>query len=206
MYNTVETRWFGRGKALTTVLNWFNACPGTVEQQPLRQDHYLPLGEGAGLGVKVRDGGLEIKQRQRQYGLVPLSRSVSGLVEGWTKWRFPLAEPESPVIDNGSGAAWLAVDKERQIRRYQVSASQDIQPAAPETTISAGCEVEFTVLQAGGDLWWTVAFEAFGEGTGNHARLMTVANTLLAEMAPGLLSSDDSYGYPHLLAGLAGNR
>jgi hypothetical protein len=206
MYNTVETRWFGRGTALTTVLTWFSACPGPVEHQPLRQDHYLPLGEGAGLSVKVRDGGLEIKQRRRQYGLVPLSRSVSGLVEGWIKWRFPLAEPKSPVLDNGSGAAWLAVHKERQLRRYQVSASQDIQPAATELIISTGCELEFTALQAGGDLWWTIGFEAFGESAGNHIRLLTVAKTLLAGLTPGLLSSDDSYGYPHLLAGLAGNR
>ena len=204
MYNTIESRWFSLGEVPVALLNWFNACPGTVEHQPLRRDLYLPLGEGDGLGVKVRDGDLEIKQRRQQHGQIQLSGTVFGLVEEWTKWRFPLAEPETPILNSGSDA-WLAVDKQRQLRRYQVSASQEVKPAAPETTIYAGCEVEFTVLWAGGRLWWTVAFEAFGESAGNHARLMTVAKTLLAELTPGLLSAANSYGYPHLLAGLAAN-
>jgi hypothetical protein len=206
MYSTVETRWFGRGEVPAAVLAWFNACPGNVELQPVRQDHYLRLDEDDGLSVKVRDGGLEIKQRRCRYGLVPLTQSVFGLVEGWTKWRFPLEDPKSLPLDSASGvSAWLAVNKERQLRRYQLIANQDIQPTVPEETISAGCELEFAVLRAGGDLWWTVAFEAFGESAGNHARLLKVASTLLDRLAPHLLPSSESYSYSHLLSGLAGN-
>lgn len=207
MFSTVETRWFGQGSAPAPVLAWFKACPGTAEHQLVRRDHYLPISEADSLSVKVREGGLEIKQRQRSYGLVPLSQSASGLVEGWAKWRFPLALPESPAGVAGSdAAAWLAVDKERQLLRYQIGAGQDLQPAAPQTIIAAGCEVELTAVRAGGDRWWTVAFEAFGQSAGNEARLLTVANVLLAELAPRLLSAADSYGYPRLLTGLAGNK
>ena len=207
MFSTVEARWFGRGKTPAAVLAWFNACPGIAEHQPLRQDHYLPINEADSLSIKLRNGGLEIKQRRRSYGLVLLSQSASGLVEGWTKWRFPLAQTESPAEDASSHTtAWITVDKERQLLRYLISAGNDIQPVAPDTMITSGCEVESTALYANREQWWTIAFEAFGESAGNHARLMTVATILLAELAPGLLSAADSYGYPRLLAGLKGEQ
>ncbi|UCG22760.1 MAG: hypothetical protein JSW55_11300 [Chloroflexota bacterium] len=136
-----------------------------------------------------------------------MSQSVSGLVEAWTKWRFPLAAPEFASIDAGSGAsAWLAIDKERQLRRYQISEDQQIQPVRPETTISDGCELELTRLRASEGIWWTVAFEAFGESAGNHKRLVTTAGILLAESRLRELAQASSYGYPHLLSGLAGVR
>lgn len=196
---TAETRWFGLGEAPPEVLAWWETCDGPADQQPERRDHYLLSIEGDGLSVKVRQAGLEVKQRQHVYGAVQLSGFIAGLVEGWVKWRFPLQDTESPDLTKGiDGTGWLEVNKARQLRRYRIDAQQVVQVF---TDTPSGCEVEFTEIQVAGDSWWTVAFEAFGQGARNHDHLLTVARHLFNETAPPL-NAAKSYGYPHWLATL----
>lgn len=196
---TIEARWFGPGSAPPELLAWLEAFEGPAEQQPVRRDHYLRYIEGDALNIKVRQGGLEVKQRQHAYGTVHLTSSIVGLVEGWFKWRFPLQDSESPAPTRDiDGPGWLAVDKTRQLRSYQINAGQVVQVFndTPE-----GCEVEFTKLQVKGDIWWTVAFEAFGHGPRDFDHLLAVAKHVFNKAAPPL-TAPDSYGYPHWLTAL----
>ena len=201
MFNTVETRWFGHGQAPNEVLAWFSSFEGAPEQQPLRRDHYLQPVDGDGLSVKIRQGALEVKQRQRVYGSTRLHRSVVGLVEGWIRWRFPLENPEPPVPgDLSKGSGWLAVDKERQLRRYQVTSEAVVQITTPQGTADSGCAIELTKLRVGGNSWWTVAFEATGDSAGIYEQLLVVTNHLFEAAKPPPLAAADSHGYPHWLA------
>jgi hypothetical protein len=201
MFNTVETRWFGQGLAPVEVLTWFSSFEGVPEQQSARRDYYLrPVDGGDGLGVKMREGALEVKQRQHIHGPVRLHRRAVGLVEGWTKWRFPLENPGHPVpVDVSKGSGWLAVDKVRQLRHYQVTSEMALQITTPQAIVDSGCALELTRLQTGGNSWWTIAFEVFGDAARLYEQLLVVTSQVFETAKPPPLVAADSYGYPQWL-------
>jgi hypothetical protein len=60
MFPTTEVRWFTQGVIPSEVLRWFHEERKAFEEQPLRVDYYLRIVEGESLGVKLREGRLEI--------------------------------------------------------------------------------------------------------------------------------------------------
>jgi hypothetical protein len=201
MFKTVETRWFGLGRMPAEVLAWFNTFEGAAEPEPRRLDHYLHLGSNDELGVKIREGALDVKKRQHSYGLVHLHRNIMGLVEVWSKWRFTLQDPESAIVNGRVGPnGWLAVEKERQLRRYQIDSDLAVQIATPQVPSDSSCTLELASVKAGGTAWWTIAFEVSGNSHGLYERLLAVTDHLFALKAPPPLAATDSYGYPYWLA------
>ena len=201
MLHTIETRWFGQGEIPSEISDWFGACPGPAELQPLRRDHYLRNIDGDGLSLKLREGGLEIKQRRYDHGLVRLHGSIEGLVEAWVKWRFPLDQAifPFPAAIDGSGN-WFAVEKRRRLRRYGVGGRRLVPLIAPPGAAYAGCDLELTSVRAGGDLWWTVAFESASQGQNGLDRLLALTGLAFAETTPPQLLASNSFSYPLWLA------
>ncbi|MFN2285080.1 MAG: hypothetical protein ACK2UQ_11710, partial [Anaerolineae bacterium] len=68
MFPTVETRWFYPGIIPSDVLAWYHYGERAPEAQPTRIDYYLRLSDHGDLGIKLREGRIEIKQRAKQYG------------------------------------------------------------------------------------------------------------------------------------------
>ncbi|MGD8968471.1 MAG: hypothetical protein PVI07_13255, partial [Anaerolineae bacterium] len=64
-----------------------------MQRHPAREDHYLRLSDTYALGIKLRQGRIEAKQRVRRPGVVRFHERVTGIVEHWRKWSFQLAEP-----------------------------------------------------------------------------------------------------------------
>lgn len=63
MYPTAEVRWFHRGKVPLDVMAWFLRLHGEPEEPGHRVDYYLRLSDADALGIKLRDGRIEIKTR-----------------------------------------------------------------------------------------------------------------------------------------------
>jgi hypothetical protein len=201
MFNTVETRWFGRGDTPDNLLAWFARRAGDAEQQPLRRDYYLQRIRDMGLNVKLREGGLEVKQRQRSHGLIQLGQSVEGVVERWTKWRFPVPESSDSIQSiQEASRSWLAVEKRRQLRHYRVDETGSVLPVSPLNVMSATCHFELAVVWAGESRWWTLAFEIDDQGSDALERLLAVAARQFDKRPPIHLSESNSFGYPHWLA------
>ena len=201
MYPTLEVRWFMRGSIPQDVREWFARGEPPPIHEPPRVDHYLCLPRSNALGIKLREGRIEIKQRLHQYGNIRFHRRVTGAIEHWRKWSMPLAtmgEGLAEILVPES--SWIAVRKERMLRGYRCDAGGQV-VATGGGYADRGCHMELTGVQAGDRVWWTLAFEAYGAEPSLRGSLAsTMAYVLERDGAPMSLDARGSYGYPRWLA------
>ena len=202
MYPTLEVRWFYRGRVPPAVLTWYRARAGAAEGPLTRIDHYLRPSMDASsdaLGVKLREGRVELKRRGRQYGIVRFHPQAAGAVAGWHKWRFALAETDLDSLGLPH-PDWVAVEKARRLCKYQVGAGGQVVSVPLDAPVAQGCELELAVLRVAGQAWWTLCLETFGapEGapSGLRETLSRVAEHVFAEGEPPILAPESSYSYP----------
>jgi hypothetical protein len=202
MFPTVEVRWFHRGEAPSEVTEWFLRGEPGPDQQPRRVDHYLRLGQRDSIGIKLRQGRIEIKRRHHRHGVVRFHDQLAGVVEGWRKWSLPLAALGGDLANAVTPASsWIAVQKARMLRKYQIVGEGQLVSVPADVFPAQGCSVELTGVRARETTWWTLAFEAFGKESSRHSNLvLAVENVLAGESVPFLLDARDSYGYPRWLA------
>jgi hypothetical protein len=201
MYPTLEVRWFMRGSIPHEVREWFaRGDPGPIPEPP-RVDQYLRLPRSNALGIKLREGRLEIKQRLHQYGNIRFHRRVSGAIEHWRKWSMPLAVTgESLAEILVPQSSWMAVRKERILRCYRCDTEGQV-IATQGRFADRGCHMELASVQADDRIWWTLAFEAYGTEPSLRGSLVaTIGHILERDRAPTTLDSRDSYGYARWLA------
>jgi hypothetical protein len=173
---------------------------GELEEQPLRVDRYLRLTEGDALGIKLREGRIEIKQRHRQYGTVRFRERVAGWVEGWRKWSFWLDRAQArPMSPTGPAESWIAVEKERRLRGYRVTAGGEVTALPAGQYAVGGCHVELTRVGVAGEEWWSLGLETFGDGPAAKENLLNLAVQILVGDDLPILEARDSYGYPEWL-------
>ena len=214
MLPTVEVRWFYQGDMPETTLQRFKSGElpqdkGVVEE---RKDVYLFLPGVDSLGIKLRGTSirresdadqLEIKRRQLEGGVVTFSPGATGRLERWSKWVFR-AEPSGPQLSTSVTAkdeAWVSVGKVRYLRKYQVTGDKRVLAVPLNEWPGNGCNVELTeVLAPGGQVWWTLGLEAFGEADVTiEDTLRLAANDFFAGTDLGMFEEKDSYGYPRWL-------
>jgi hypothetical protein len=200
MFPTAEVRWFYRGSFPGGVLTWFTAGSPEPEEQPPRVDWYLQIANADALGIKLREGRIELKQRLHQYGIVRLAADVDGRIEGWRKWSFPLAETqEFPEYANLEAQHWIRVRKERRLKKFSITAGGQVEPVPVGSLLSDGCNAELARVSAAGGQWWSLAFEAFGHEPDLLETLVAIAAFALGRGETPAFHSRDSYGYPRLL-------
>lgn len=203
MFPTVEVRWFYPGRVPAGVSAWFRRCVGQFEEPAPRTDYYLCLAGGDVLGVKLREGRIEIKGRGQQFGVVRFHDRVAGLLERWRKWTFMLADAESALARvQASTPAWIGVRKERRLRRYGLVDGSQVVAIAPGVHAPWECCLELTRIDVAGRPWWSVAFEASGDASALRENLLTTARHVLGAADPPALTAVDSCGYPHWLDGI----
>lgn len=195
MFPTAEIRWFYPGRLPSDVLAWFQQGHARRVEPAGRTDRYLGAVDTDGLGVKLREGRVEVKQRFRSPDLVTLAEGVAGYLEHWRKWSFALA-PES----GEETASWIAVSKERWLRRYSLLKDGGLEVVPPSRYPDRACDLEVTQVRAGGQVWWTLGFEAFGQTSALRDILLGAAEEILRTPPPMPLTAETSYSYPRWLA------
>lgn len=144
MWTTLEIRWFSPGQIPSSMQTWWHQDCFTPLPCPLerRTDVYLVLPHRPDLGIKKRQGKIEIKQRSAELGFIPINNNLVGQAEQWTKAIYTQSQLDYFLIQNQlSHFLWLQVEKERQQKIFQ------------------GCTVEMTQLKVAKQNWWTFAFE-----------------------------------------------
>lgn len=199
-FPSLEVRWFHRGAIPEQVRAWFARNDPAPILEPPRVDYYLCLQSSHALGIKVRQGSLEIKQRWHQYGNIRFHRRVTGAIEHWRKWSLPFAATGDGLAEIlVPRSSWMGVRKERMLRCYRCTAEGQV-VAAQDGVIERGCHLELTTVEAGGSVWWTLAFEAYGAEASLRGSLnSTMQYTLEREGAPCSLDARDSFGYARWL-------
>jgi hypothetical protein len=201
MFPTVEVRWFNKGVVNPRVLNWFQKGKGKLEEQPARVDYYLRVTDGGSLGIKLREGRIEVKQRYHKHGVVRFHKRIAGLVEHWRKWSFELAERSNyPAGMAIPASSWVEVEKERIIRRYRITNQGNMEVVSARAYCDWGCDLELTSISVEGEQWWSLGFESFGDEIAIREGLILVVKKVLAAEEPPAFNAEDSYGYPKWLA------
>ncbi len=202
MLLTVEIRWFFRGIIPEGVQAWFDQIDTNSTQptiQPARTDVYLLEPGNSSLGIKLREGRIELKQRLREYGPAEFNQDMRGYVEGWRKWSFLISLEQTHVQAIGKlGNSWMNVSKERALFSFQTSGEEIKSTLIPDLS-RGGCNLELSQIQAAGEPWWSLGLEAFGDEESNFDRLDIVARHILAKRPPQNLSAQRSFGYPQWL-------
>jgi len=199
-FHTHEVRWFAPGAAPQPVRAWFSSLGKRVVQPP-RIDQYL-LGVDASLGVKTRQGSLEVKQRTADQGIYSFHSKITGRVESWVKWSFPLATSAAPL--NLDSASWVSVRKARQLLLYTFSEGGEISLNPPGEYPTPFAGLELTGIQlAEKEPWWTVGLELNSSPETGHHNLLRLAEHVLIS-PPTELTNAQSLSYPAWLEKVAG--
>jgi len=185
MYLTLEVRWFYPGPLPDRIVNRLQERSCLPALLPARQDHYLLLDGQPSLGIKLREGNVEIKRRLEDPREVEIGPGAVGRVARWRKWSFPLAPGAA------RGPAFL--------EHLLVPASVPLEAPAEQ-----GCEFELSRVWAGGEEWWSACFEAFGQGPLLEQALLAVAAKVLGRGWPVALEVERSWSYPAWLEIFAG--
>jgi hypothetical protein len=192
----MEVRWFGRGTVAPEMRVWFQAGKRRPEEEGSRVDYYLRSPDTDSLGIKVREGKVEVKQLQRQHGVVGFHNRVMGVMQHWRKWSFPLAQPGILAEALSPASAWTAVQKERELLKYQVTDIGAVVAIPSDQYPARGSYVELAQVAAAADVWWSLALEAFGDESQLAESLLLVAQHVFTAGDTPSLEAQDSYSYP----------
>lgn len=210
MIQSCEVRWFF-DSAPEAVLIWFERRGQhfSKEEQAGRCDFYLVSGAVRNdLGIKLREGNLEIKERTTEFGAHTFSASAEGRVEAWRKWSFKLAHTREGGTDevlhitrqDVHNSAWVPVGKDRlQVILEIAEEGRVLLSRAPAFSLEEGCGVELTKIRLPDRVCYSFALEAFSRAGHEYQNLKQAVDTMTAEIPDLELSLSESMGYPEFL-------
>lgn len=184
MLTSLEIRWFYASKLPEAILDWFgqDELGGKLQPPEAREDVYLYSPGCEYLGIKLRQGRLEIKWRNAELGIVRLPEGIEGKLEKWGKWMCEDPSLESFRLEAVVGQSiWVSVKKVRTQRLYD------------------GCAIELTQLNVKGNDWWSLAFETEGAEDSKLEQLKNIARQAFQTYNGSQLQAQDSYAYPSWL-------
>ena len=193
MFPTAEVRWFIEGPVPPEAKRWFEAVAGTPRLEE-RTDRYVCPASPDGLGVKWREGKLEVKRLREIVGPARFHPRVAGRVEAWRKWSFPLTDAAELAEPAGD---WIEVEKRRRVRYFSAAPGEEIRPLEDGERTAHACGLELGEVQVGEAVWWSVCLEAFGDDEAAlPERLRRVAEHVTSEADPPDLPPGAALSYP----------
>ena len=203
VYKSREIRWFFQENS-EIIARWFGIHGLEFQKVSRRTDQYLIPTLKNDLGIKLREGRLEIKQRLAGPEEGSLYPNCSGFYEQWTKWGFMLPESNSfepDTLGKSEHDQWLEVSK----MRLAINIGQDNQGKVQiydlGKPLSVGCQVEYTHLQITEENWYSFGLEWFGN------QWLELPNEILSDLLEDIvLPVSNSSGYPGFLLKRLGSR
>lgn len=173
---SLEVRWISSGPIPVVLIHRLGPFPIPIER---RADRYLVDPGTPDLGVKIRDGvQLDLKAYRGSPGRLPVPGG-EGTLEGWEKWTFPMGE----MAPDADAEGWVMLHKTRHRRTFELTAAGLVERSVAGE-VDPGCTLELTEVDGGGDVWWTLAFEATGPPATLEACLRACVALLLDRPLP----------------------
>jgi hypothetical protein len=222
IYHSAELRWFlPEQDEWDPLLKWYRlqdqlplrengqydpktAAGPFVKLEQERTDEYLLLPDCGIVGVKQRQGKLEVKALVADSRPFALSAAV-GRVDQWVKWSFEPSEAiaEQFEIELDQSGPWRRVVKKRYTQKISLDSGRPV-AVSPNQYPDTGCNVELTMInvKASVGTWLTFGFEAFGPSGRVMALLDEAVRHFFAAHGPAPVRLDgrDSLSYPAWLA------
>lgn len=210
---TIETRWFFDGDSgrHPVLRRWFETSTpfrrgadlrapqwrGRVSGEP---DVYLLMPGCSDMGIKWREGTLQIKGRVEDLGVRRFGSRHEGRVQRWIKWTYEEVPAACRALfeAGGEGAMETAsIHKTRALRMITLDSGTPAE-VATGLTLQRGVGFEMTDLERDGKRYCSVAFEAFPDDGVTAAGFDAVVAGFLEELAD-TLDIDASMSYPDWL-------
>lgn len=212
-FATIETRWFFDGDSghHPALRRWFETCapfprgadvgaPRWTGRAGGAPDIYLLMPGCADMGIKWREGTLQIKGRVENLGARRFGSRHEGRVQRWVKWTCPDVPGDcrslfDPGAQKGSGTA--AVHKLRALRMISLDAATP-EEVPPALVLERGLGFEMTDLELNGRRWCSIAFEAFPDDEAMLTGFSDAVTTALGGLGE-VLDAGASLSYPEWL-------
>jgi hypothetical protein len=161
-YRSREVRWFFTQRQ-PTIENWFTDHGHSFDETKPRTDFYLAT-QTDDLGIKLREGNIEIKQRQSKGHPLSFTPKANGMREQWTKWSFMVNshDPLAKSIIQLNQYDWIPVEKWRLAVKINQKPDGLLEILDIAALIKGGCQIEYTRIKIQGREWFTFGLEAFG--------------------------------------------
>jgi hypothetical protein len=215
-FETIETRWFfdGDSSRYPVIRRWFETCapfpksadvrvPEWKGRTDGRPDVYLLMPGCTDMGIKWREGTLQIKGRVEDLGTRRFGSRHEGRVQRWIKWTYEEVPPACrSLFSVGANSALetAAVHKTRALRMISLESGAP-EEVAPGVVLQRGIGFEMTDLERDGKRYCSIAFEAFPDDAVTAAGFDAVVAGFLEELADITLDIDASMSYPDWLRG-----
>jgi hypothetical protein len=196
MFHSAEIRWFLPGEADSSVAEWFERSDMATEEEP-RIDTYLLLPGCISVGVKIRQGHLEIKALTSAPEAVSYANGISGKRASWVKWSSGIAGA-SLLTERKGPEQWVQVEKSRTLRLFAAERGIVTEKQPGIMIPGPGCQLELARLRLlpegdnwdEAESWWSMCFEAFGERPSDTLNFVASHEPFraLAEVLPGASS------------------
>lgn len=194
MRTTKEIRWFFN-KPNSHVEEWFQNYNLKFSNNPERADNYLEV-DNDEIGIKLRQGDLEIKKRLSQPRARTRLFEMIGYYEQWIKWNFPVDSLNDDILQvtDIKNCDWIQVVKNRLLVQIRDDKGNlKVLPASEH--LNHGCQLEYSKIKVNNKhIYYTLCFEWFG---GNQMKFNP-------DFIKGLIGDSkfkikDSMGYPEFL-------
>jgi hypothetical protein len=217
-WSTLEVRWFLSGPSAESgpaVEAWFRSRPryGGGEPAPIawvpappawRQDRYLVVPGHDDMGIKWREGRLEIKGRAAALGHQGFAPGIEGWCEAWVKWSYagePIEQRFGGLFRGRIAHGVVTVEKRRLQRHLRLDASGVVEVGADDPR-ERGIDVELAEIRIAGsprELHWSLAFEAFPGDAETSTRFAPAVGRFLEGCSALPLTTGRSMSYPRWL-------
>ncbi len=208
---SLEVRWFFAGALDETapgLVDWFGrhyralGRPGErVPEWPSawRDDRYLVLPGVDDMGIKTREGRLEIKGRTDDFGRCDFAAGVRGRVQAWAKWSYALDSGRGVervfAAPGDSAGEIVRVDKKRLLLPVELT----IDEAAGTALDPPGVGIELVRARLGGwaaETHWSVGFEATPYSPALRRPFAELVTRVTADWPAAPLGLEASLSYP----------
>ncbi|MBC8123794.1 MAG: hypothetical protein H7Y22_18390 [Gemmatimonadaceae bacterium] len=210
-----EVRWFFEGKVNQheSLKRWFEMIApvqkspgvgppvwkGRFEDQP---DVYLLVPGSDDMGIKWREGALQIKGRVSSLGMQVFCGRHQGEVERWTKWSYANtpAAYQRLFMTGETGLVTGSVRKTRALRKVRLDTfTGQAQEVDAETSVDRGLGFELTDLEVAGKAYCSLAFEAFPDDSAMEAAFTKIVEAFVDGLTAFDLTAAHSQSYPAFL-------
>jgi hypothetical protein len=192
---TCEMRWLLEGPLPSQALRWFENAPQPIAPPP-REDRYLVLPGVTDMGIKRREGRIEVKGRIGVLGSHAIAPGIVGSAERWCKWTYDAASIAAGWFE---GRDAIVVGKSRMQMHYLLEPGGVAQASAKRDLPRRGFSLELTRIRLAAGDHWSLGIEAAPDDAALLADLLSVLRDVLQGF-PLPLPPPRSMSYPAWLA------
>ena len=216
-FSSCEVRWFldGGSSQYPAILHWFESYVpyGDAGRETPREwqnrlggepDVYLLLPGVVDIGIKWREGMLQIKGLVAESGACRFADSHEGTVQHWVKWTYSdLPDAIRADFDPAAEHAryLVPVTKARALRMIALD-QPDPAEVKPGIVLERGLGFELTDMVVDGGRYCSLAFEAFPDDGRMEWQFHEAVDRLLKGLPDSGLTLEASSSYPGWLSSL----